>query len=134
MKKTLSIVALILAVIISLVSCGEEATSASLWDSATYTENTTVGEGAITFKVKIEAEGKTVTLTVNTDEKILGNALYELGLTNDPTFFNKINGMTLDWDKTHAYWGFYIGDTMADHGVGDEPIKGGEVYRIAYTK
>ena len=57
-----------------------------------------------------------------------------LGLYYRSVSLEKINGMTLDWDKTHAYWGFYIGDTMADHGVGDEPIKGGEVYRIAYTK
>ncbi len=134
MKKTIAILSLLIVVVLSLISCGEESSANSIWDDATYTENTTIGEGSITFNVKIEAEDKSITLTVSTEKKILGEALFELGLINDPSFFDTVNGMKLDWNKTHAYWGFYIGDALADHGVDDEPISGGEYYRLAYTK
>ena len=135
MKKTLSLILVVIIAAISLFSCSPaESADASVWDNATYKESTTVGEGSITFKVKIEIADKSITLTVNTDEKILGNALYDLGIINDPTFFDTANGMYIDWATEQAYWGFYIGDTMAPYGVGDQPVSGGEIFRLAYTK
>lgn len=145
---------LLLALVLSLavVACdkGKDADGASteepsqgaeeagLWKDATYKEDTTLGEGARTVTVKIEAEEKTVTLTVKTDEETLGAALFSLGLLNDASFFNVCNGMTADWDKDKAYWAFYVGDatTMAAYGVNDaKAVTAGEpTYRIVYTK
>ena len=124
----------ILVLIATLVSCTP--TEASVWDTATYTEDAILGEGAKTVTVKVEAEEKVVTLTVNTDADNLGTALYELELINDASFFDTIIGMQLVWEKTHAYWALYIGDetSPAAYGVHDATISGGESFRIVYTK
>lgn len=106
----------------------------AIWDSATYTEDAEVGSGSKTVTVDVEAKGHTVTLTIKTDAANLGQALYDLELINDASFFDVANGMKADWNADQAYWAFYVGDTMASHGVGDAKIEGGEHYRLVYTK
>lgn len=128
--KLLSITTLFLTVIILLTSCAAD----ELWGGATYLADTTVGVGANTVSVEIEAGGKSITLTVKTEKETLGEALYELGIINDPTFFDTANGIKADWYKDSAYWAFYKGDEYMMHGAGDESISGGELYRLVYTK
>lgn len=139
MKKTLTLLlALVLALssLFSFVACngdddGNE--EASIWDSATYSENTTLGEGAKVISISIEAEKKTVTLTLKTDAANLGAALYELELVENATFFSTLNGMTADWDKDNAYWAFYMNGEYASVGVGDAAVNGGESFKFVYT-
>ncbi|MBO5907657.1 MAG: hypothetical protein J6Q85_05880 [Clostridia bacterium] len=130
MKKILSTLALTLALLLLMTSCVREA----LWESATYSLDTSVGEGAKTVFVEIEAGDKKVTLTVKTDKQTLGEALFELGIINDASFFDTANGIKADWYKDSAYWAFYKGNDYMMHGVGDEIISGGEHYRLAYTR
>ena len=134
MKRKLLALMAILVLIATLVSCAP--TEGSVWDTAVYTEDVTLGEGAKTVTVKVEAENKVVTLTVNTDSENLGDALFELELINDASFFDTIIGMQLVWEKTHAYWALYVGDETAPaaYGVKDATISGGESFRIVYTK
>ncbi len=142
MKKQIALTLILVLVTCIICSCniggvgngGSSGGEGSLWDSATYSESSSVGNGAKTFSLSIEAEGKAVTLTVNTNEEILGTALYSLGIINDPTFFDTANGITADWNKDNAYWAFYIGDTMASVGVGDVSTEEGAVYKFVYTK
>lgn len=127
---------LLLSLALSVIACGEPAPippEASLWDSATYTADTTVGEGEKTVTVKITAEEKTVTLTVKTDAETLGAALYALELVNDPSFFDTANGMQANWEKYKAYWAFYIGDEFASVGINDATLAGGEHFALVYT-
>ena len=105
-----------------------------LWATAKYLKDTTVGEGAKTVLVDIEADGKKITLTVKTDKATLGEALYELGIINDASFFDVVNGITASWSADQAYWGFYQGNDYMMVGVGDATISGGEHYRLVYTK
>ncbi|HIS96773.1 MAG TPA: hypothetical protein IAD42_02240, partial [Candidatus Scatomorpha pullistercoris] len=65
MQKTAAL-ALALALILSLAACGAQQ-SGGLWDSATYTDDTELGEGATTLTVEVTAEEKTVTFTIHTD-------------------------------------------------------------------
>ena len=107
-----------------------------LWKSATYLSDTTLGSGANTVKVELVAEEQKVVFTVKTDKATLGEALYEVGLINDPSFFDVCNGMKADWNADQAYWGFLIDGQMADYGVGDaRAVTTGEpVYQISYIK
>ncbi len=136
MKTTQKILAVILSfmMLICLAACDNGVEQTGLWENATYTKNETVGDGTKEIKVDIEAEDQTVTLTVKTDKATLGEALYELGIINDPSFFDVCNGMEASWDKDNAYWAFYTGETLINHGVGDEKISGGEHYRLVYSK
>ncbi len=134
MKKTkLATIILSVLIIVCLVSCRGKAADPAIWDEATYKENATVGEGEKEIKINIEAAGRTVVLTVKTDRDTLGSALFALGLLNDDTFFDTLNGIKADYNKDGAYWGFYKGDALADHGVNTERIAGGEEYRFVYT-
>ena len=140
MKKTLALILCAVFVAFAFISCGENTSdgeqpaAATLWDSAMYKEDAAVGEGEITFTLAIEAEGKTVVLTVSTNESVLGNALYNYSLINDPSFFDTANGMKASWDEDQAWWAFYVGDTMASYGVSDEVVSRGNSYKLVYTK
>ena len=105
-----------------------------LWATAKYLKDTTVGEGAKTVLVDIEADGKKITLTIKTDKATLGEALFELGIINDASFFDTANGIKADWGTDQAYWGFYKGEDYMMVGVNDAQISGGEHYRLVYTK
>ena len=133
--KTLSVI-LSVVFILCLVSCNElaEEVKTGIWENAAYTKDEVVGEGAKEVKIDVVAEGKTITLTVKTDKATLGEALYELGLINDASFFDVLIGIKADWNLDQAYWAFYKGDEMMMVGVGDTDISGGEHYRFVYTK
>lgn len=136
MKKTLlSASALILAVITLLcfVSC-EKVDAAGIWENATYLSDTTVGKGEKTVTVEIVAAEQSITLTVKTDKNDLGAALYELGIINDPAFFDTCNGILASWEKNQAYWAFKQNGKMLNYGVNDAKISGGESFSIEYTK
>ena len=113
---------------------GEKIEAVGLWQDATYLSNTTLGNGAKTVIFTVEAEGKSLTITLKTDKAKLGDAMFEHELINNAEFFDTINGMVASWAKDQAYWAFYKGDTMMPHGVNDENINGGESYRFVYTK
>lgn len=113
---------------------GEEIEATGLWADATYRSNVTIGEGAKTVSLTVEADGKMITITLKTDKATLGEAMYEQELINDPSFFDTLNGMLASWTADQAYWAFYEGETMMPHGVNDESIEGGESYRFVYTK
>ena len=132
-KSTVAIV-LSVAFILCLVACGEKVDATGLWENATYLRNTTVGKGEKTVTVDVECADQKITLTVKTDKATLGEALYELELINDASFFDTLNGIKADWNKDKAYWAFYEGENYMMVGVADAKISGGEHYRLVYTK
>ena len=134
MKRIINTTAALVLVLVLLlaVGCGKEQPT-GLWADATYTEDATVGSGAKTVSVAITAEETTVTLTVKTDKETLGEALYELELVNDASFFDTLNGIKADWDANSAYWAFYVGNDYATVGIAETQIQGGESYKFVYT-
>ena len=140
MKKTFRILAALIAalLLVFLVSCGKPDTD-SLWQSAEYTADTALGEGAHTARLTVEAGEKSVVLTVHTDKENLGEALLDLGLIAGDAgeyglYVKKVNGITADYDVDGSYWGFYINGEMAMNGVDGETIDDGASYSLIYTK
>ena len=93
MKKLLALILALMLSTLCLFACSDtdaddttgeagsqETPEASPWDSATYKANATVGQGKKTFTLEIAAHGKSITLTVNTNEKTVGDALSALNL------------------------------------------------------
>ncbi len=142
MKNTIKIataVVLVLTMLFCIVSCGEKKTAEGLWSTATYTENTTLGEGAKTITVEVTAEEKTVVFTVKTDADTVGAALLELGLIAGDAgeyglYVKTVNGMLADFDVDQTYWAFNIGGEMAMTGVDQTEITEGTVYQLVRTK
>lgn len=137
MKKSIvSTVSIILSLlcILCIVSCEEKVEANGLWHDATYLSDTTLGSGSKTVSFTVEAEDKTITITLKTDKTTLGEAMFEQGLINDASFFNVLNGIKASWEEDQAYWAFYQGDSYMPVGVNDTEINGGENYRFVYTK
>ncbi|MBQ1206088.1 MAG: DUF4430 domain-containing protein [Clostridia bacterium] len=138
MKKTVSI-ALLFICIFSLVACGNSVDKTGLWENATYLQDTELGEGAKTVTVEVKVEEQTVTFTINTDKKTVGEALVENKLIEGDQgaygiYIKKVNGITADYDIDQSYWAFYINGEMAMTGVDSTDIDENAIYRLEYTK
>ena len=139
MKKTvisLTSLALTLIFIVSLVSCGAPE---DLWKTATHLEDAAFGEGATTVQVEVKAKDKSVTFTIKTDKKTLGDALLEHDLIAGEEgayglYVKVVNGITADYDVDQSYWSFYKNGEYMMTGVDVTEIANGEHYELVYTK
>lgn len=111
----------------------------SVWDSAEYKEDAEVGEGAITVKVEVVAEEKSVTITVHTDKDNLGAALLDNGLVSGDEseyglYIKFVIGMEADYDKDGTYWSLSKDGEYLMTGADSTPIADGEHYELTRTK
>lgn len=137
MKKIVSSVSAAVLLLLCLLSvgCGTEPAATGIWATATYTENTTLGEGNTALTVVVSAEDKQITLTVNTDKTTVGAALSEVGLIQgNDGMYTIVNGMTADYNVDQTYWAFYENDTYANAGMDDTPITAGVTYKLVRSK
>ena len=96
------------------------------------------GENQFTFKV-VDKEGNETVFTVNTDKKIVGEALLDLGLIEGEDgdfglYVKKVNDITADYDVDQTYWAFYINGEYAMTGVDTTDIVAGATYMLAKQK
>lgn len=136
--------ALLLCMILLLSACGSREVLPEVWEDATYTEDTTMGEGSKMVDVYVTAADKSVKLTVKTDEEKLGAALLELGIIEGDMgefgiYIKVVNGMTADYSVDASWWGFNkvlpdgTRETMMT-GVDGVTISDGEAYELIYSK
>ena len=110
-----------------------------MWENATYRKDTTFGKGAITVQVEVKAGDESVTFTIKTDKKILGDALLEHELISGEEgqfglYVKSVNGITADYDVDKSYWGFYKNGEYMMTGVDSTEIADGEHYELVYEK
>ena len=158
MKRTIkSTLALILALLMTvcLFACKQQVetpeTSAGtsenggaiapegLWKDATYLSDAEFGEGAKTVTVKVIAEDKSVTFTVKTDAKTLGEALLAHGLIAGDEgqyglYIKYVNGIRADYDLDKRYWNFTKNGEYMMTGADMTEIADGECYEFTYAK
>ena len=142
MKKTIkSFVsfALLFAFILTLTACQKGVDVKGLWENATYTKDTTFGNGATTVMVEVKVEEQSVTFTIKTDKTTLGEALMEHGLIAGDVgqfglYVKVVNGITADYDIDQSYWAFTKNGEMMMTGVDMTNIADGEHYELVYTK
>lgn len=125
---------IILTLIFSLTACFKpNVAPETLWDQATYKENTTLGNGTTTIEVEFVIEDRSVTITLKTDKSNLGDALCEHSLIDDPSYFVTANGITADWDANQAWWKVCQDGQVTNHGAGNLTLTNGDHYEIIYT-
>ena len=141
MKKFLGITILLIVVIsLCLTSCaGKNEEKGSLWDNAIYKEDVSLGNGSKTVEVEVKAEEKSVTITLETNKKTLGDALMEHKLVSGEKsayglYIKFVNGMEADYDKTKTYWAFTKDGEGMLHGVDSEKIVDGSHYELECIK
>ncbi|MBR2914543.1 MAG: DUF4430 domain-containing protein [Clostridia bacterium] len=137
MKKSILLTLVAIFVILSFASC--KTVPEGLWDDAMYTEDTSLGEGAKTFTLKITAEEYSVTLTVSSDMDTLGDALAEHSLMDGTLgdyglYVTEVNGMTLVYETHGMYWAIYENGEYALSGVDGINIKDGGEYEFKAEK
>lgn len=139
MKKIVSSVSVVALLLLCLFATGCQAEPAvtGIWADATYTADTTLGEGATTLTVVVSAEEKEVTFTINTDKETVGAALAEAGIVEDADgdgLFTVVNGMTADYNVDQSYWAFYENDAYAMTGMNETAITAGVTYKLVRSK
>ena len=141
MKKTFGVIfAIIIIMCLCLSACTPKNTAnVSIWDNATYKEDVTLGNGSKIVEVEVKAEDKSVTITLKTDKKTLGEALTEHKLVSGENsayglYIKFVNGMEADYSKTKSYWSFYKNGEGVNHGVDSEKIENGTHYMLECIK
>ena len=140
MKKTLTAVLamlLILASVFTLSACFDTVDAEGLWENATYRRDKSFGNGEKTVKVEVKVGEDSVTFTVKSDEKYLGDALAEHGLIEGEEgqfglYIKKVNGMLADYDVDRSWWGFYKNGEYQMLGIDLTEFADGEHYELVY--
>ena len=140
-SKLLSLL-LIVLMMFSFAACGKEVTKEeekTIWSDATYTSDTSLGEGEKNFTFKVTAGDKSVNFDIQTDEETVGDALEELSLISGEEgdyglYVKYVNGIYADYDENATYWAFYVNGEMAPAGVDMTEIEDGASYEMLYTK
>ncbi len=140
MKTTLRVSALLLAaltLVFALAGClrGND----NPWDDATYTEDTSFGDGAHTLTLTVTVDDNTVVFTVRTDAANVKDALLENDLIDGEQqaigyMMTHLNGIRADYDKDGAYWAFYQNGEYMMTGIDSTPIEGDAAYEFVYTR
>ena len=136
-KLVLGLISFIL--VLSITACGNSATNTDVWADAVYVADAELGEGSKTVMVEVVAEDKSVTFTIHTDEKILGDALLAHKLVEGEQgpyglYVKKVNGILADYDKNQCYWGFNKNGEGMLTGVDGAEIYDGDHFELVYTK
>jgi D-arabinose 1-dehydrogenase-like Zn-dependent alcohol dehydrogenase len=110
-----------------------------LWENATYRRDMTFGEGEKTVFVEVKVAAESITFTINTDEKYLGDALIAHELIDGEEgpyglYVKVVNGITADYDVDQSYWALSKDGEMCMSGVDTTEIADGEHYELVYTK
>ena len=136
MKRTLTLVSLLLILCLTLAACNT-VSAEGVWENATYRRNMEFGDGAKTVEVEVKVGEDSVTFTLHTDKDTLGDALFEHELIDGDEgayglYVKFVNGIEADYDKNGAYWGFYKGGEMMMVGVDGAEISDGEHYELVF--
>ncbi len=128
-----------LCMALCIVACGNTEKSEGLWENAVYLEDTSFGNGQKAVAVEVKAGEKSITFTIYTDAKFLGEALFAHELIDGEMgqfgmYIKSVNGITADYDVDQSYWGFFKNGEYMMTGVDATPIADGEHYELVYTK
>ncbi len=99
-----------------------------------------VGQGATEFAfVIVDKEGKETAVTVKTDKKTVGEALFDTGIVEGEEgmyglYIKKINGIVADWDLDKTYWALYIDGEYSNNGADSVEIQPGVTYTMKAQK
>lgn len=138
MKKSRTIFTCLLLLLALSLLCGCKSTE-DLWQNATYTADTSLGEGNYSFTLTVEASDKSVVFSIATNSAYLGQALLDLGLIEGQSstygmYIEKVNGILADYSKNGAWWGVYINGDAAQTGIDFIAITNGASYTLRYEK
>lgn len=110
----------------------------SLWESATYTENQTFGDGEKSITIEVKAEERSVEFVVRTNADILADALTEHNIISGDEgpygiYVTHVNGMEADYEENQSFWSLEKDGLQLTTGVSETGIKDGDKFTLVYT-
>ncbi len=141
MKKRLlvSLIALVLSFSFALCACTDSGNTETTTSEPEFVSVEDSGyEKSFIFEV-IDKDGVKTQTEIDTDKKILGEALQDLGLIKGEEgdfgiYIKEVNGIVADYDIDGTYWAFYINDAMSMKGADQVEIVDGDVYSFRVEK
>ncbi|MCL2096949.1 MAG: hypothetical protein FWH10_08610, partial [Oscillospiraceae bacterium] len=128
-RKILAFILCIALIAVSaaiLYSCGD--------DKSEDDNQNILGEGALSFTLNItDGQGNIKSYIIKTDKTTLGDALVEVGLTDDSLFIATLDGITADWDTDESWWKIAVNGEDAAAGAFDIDLESEAVYSFVYT-
>ena len=107
-----------------------------------FREKPVTGSKEISIEVVNDKKESTV-YELNTDAEYLRQAMEEAqkkGLSFSGTeseyglMIDTVNGVTADYTKDGAYWGFFVNDAYCNYGIDTQPVNDGDAFKIEYVK
>lgn len=139
-KKFRQVVFLLLtaAIVLSFAGCGKGGKE-DLWENAMFSQDDEIGAGKTEITVEVQAEERSVELTVHTDREFLGEALLEHQLIEGENgdyglYITAVNGIRADYNKDRRYWALYQDGEYLMAGVDSTGISDGDHYEFVYSK
>ncbi len=140
MKKMKKLLTVVLCVMLALAfaSCSLLKEEVSLWESATYTENQTFGDGEKSITLEVKAEERSVEFVVRTNAEILADALTEHNIIAGDEgpygiYVTQVNGMKADYEENQSFWSLEKDGLQMTTGVSETGIKDGDKFTLVYT-
>ena len=135
--KRLFIALLCMTMCISFAACAPKE-EVSLWDTAVYTENTTLGEGEKTITLQVEAQERSITFIIRTNEEILENALVAHDLISGDEgpygmYVTHVNGIKADYDENNSFWSLEKDGEQMTTGVSETGVSDGDNFKLVYV-
>lgn len=141
MNRMLSLLlCIVLIAAAALFASGCVDTSKTDAETVTVKDGDTVGKGSTSFPLTItDGEGKSITVTVNTDKKTVGEALLDAGLIAGEQgdyglYIQTVNGIRAIYEEDGTYWGFFIDGEYAMTGVDQTDIVSGSTYALVVSQ
>lgn len=104
-----------------------------------FREKPVEGGKSIVIEV-VNKEGESSTYRLATEAECLRQAMEEAeGLTFSGTeseygmMVETVNGETADYSVDGSYWAFYVNGEYCNYGIGEQPVKDGDMFSIVYT-
>ncbi len=147
-KQKLSVIlsfVLIAVIALTMFGCNSDTandttTTQAPVESTEAAKPTSLGEGAVQFSFSVtHKDGTVADFVINTDKKIVGEALQELGVIAGDMgdyglYVKSVDGETLDYDTDGMYWAFYDNGAYAAKGVDQTEIVAGIKYEFKAEK
>lgn len=125
--KRLFLVLMAVVMVISLTCCTGSKGAADTDALKSYTVQVGSSDGTVA-----SYEGET-------EEQYLQGVMDELAGREDFSYEEdggmliSINGERADYNEDHAYWAIYVNDEYGTHGIADQPVEEGDVFKFEYT-
>ena len=139
MKKQLKQIVAFILICFVFAGCSSVNQQMDLWENATYTTDTNLGDGNITLYLTVEAQDKSVCFTIKTNENIVGEALKEHNLISGEQgayglYVKNVNGIAADYNTDKSYWSFNKNGVYMSTGVDVTEFADGDKFELVYTK